>query len=81
MCHSIEMQKALRHVAAVLQLRPQEEGEEFSAAVARVTNKHGVSPLSLKQSGGWLMPTERVLGAESAGERARWEMREMREGA
>ena len=76
MCHSIEMQKAIRRVAAALQLRPQEEGEEFSAAVARVANKHGVSPLSLKQSGGCLTRTER----KSGGERACWETREMREG-
>ena len=57
--------KAIRRLAAALQLRPQEEGEEFSAAVARVTNKHGVSPLSLKQSGGWLTRKERMSGAES----------------
>ena len=63
--------KAIQRLAAALQLRPQEEGEEFSAAVARVTNKHGVSPLSLKQSGGWLTRTERMSGAESG--RARLE--------
>ncbi len=63
--------KTIRRLAAVLQLRPQEEGEEFSAAVARVTNKHGVSPLSLRQSGGWLTRTERMSGGESGAESGR----------